>query len=92
MPALNSLLGIPYEVWIKGTVITGWDPEVWRHDAFGSVIRYSDYGDRNSKYGWEVDHIVAVALGGSDHISNKRPLHFRNNAGLGGILGGLLNK
>jgi hypothetical protein len=72
-------------------VIPGYDPVVWRRDALHRVIRYSDYGDRNSKFGWEIDHYpIPRALGGSEDISNLRPLHCTNNAGLGGILGGLL--
>jgi 5-methylcytosine-specific restriction endonuclease McrA len=79
-------------VWTKGQIIPGYDAAVWRHDAFGYVIRYSNYGNRNSDYGWEIDHIVATALGGSDDFSNLRPLHYTKNASLGGVLGGLLNR
>ena len=76
-------------VWIKGHVIPGYDPTVWRRDDFGHAIRFSDYGNRSSTYGWEIDHIVAIALGGSDGLSNLRPLHCTNNATLGGLLGGM---
>jgi hypothetical protein len=77
-------------VWWKGRVIPGFDAAVWRHDAFGHVIRFSDYGDRASQYGWEIDHVLPTALGGADTIDNLRPLHCTNNAGLGGILGALM--
>ncbi|HZH11777.1 MAG TPA: HNH endonuclease signature motif containing protein [Microvirga sp.] len=77
-------------IWGKGQAILGYDPSVWRRDAFGRTIRFSDYGDRDSRYGWEIDHIHPKALGGSDDLSNLRPLHCENNAGLGGILGSLL--
>lgn len=94
---LSALGGIPDEhrkvaVWTKGRVIPGFDSGVWRHDHFGRVIRFSDYGDRQSEYGWEIDHIHPSALGGADDISNLRPLHCINNAGLGGLLGGLLRR
>lgn len=74
-------------VWSKGRVIPGYDPAVWRHDAFGRVMRYADHGDRNSTHGWEIDHIHPRSLGGSDHIDNLRPLHCTNNIALGTILG-----
>ena len=74
-------------VWWKGTPIPGSDSKVWMQDAAGNAIRWSDYGDRNSAYGWEIDHIVATKSGGSDHISNLRPLHWKLNATLGGLLG-----
>ncbi|HEX4273315.1 MAG TPA: hypothetical protein VHZ32_18125 [Rhizomicrobium sp.] len=84
-------------VWSKGATIfqngVHHDPAIWRHDAHGNVIRYSDYGDRNSKYGWEFDHYpLPASLGGNDDLSNLRPLHYAANASHGGILGGLLNQ
>ena len=47
-------------VWIKGKIITGYDPAVWRRDDFGNNILFSAYGDRDSEYGWEIDHIIPV--------------------------------
>jgi HNH endonuclease len=78
-------------VWAKGTPMDGFDAAVWRYDAFGHAMRFSDYGNRNSDYGWEIDHIVATAVGGSDDISNLRPLHHRMNSSLGATLRGLLS-
>lgn len=63
-------------VWLKATPIQGNDPYIFRKDACGAWIKYSDYGDRFSKYGWEVDHI---SPGGPNILSNLRPLHWRNN-------------
>ena len=66
-------------VWDKGTVIPNYDPAIWRHDAYGNVISFAAHGDRTSDYGWEIDHILPVASGGSDDISNLRPLHWKAN-------------
>ena len=56
--------------------------------ANGRAIRFSDYGDRNSEFGWEFDHYpIPASLGGSDDIFNLRPLHCTTNASLGGLLG-----
>ena len=80
-------------VWAKGSVILDYDPTVWRHDAYGSVMRYSDYGNRNSDHGWEIDHYpVPNALGGAESLRNARPLNWHNNASSGGTLGGLLRR
>lgn len=78
-------------VWSKATPIPGRDPAVWRIDTYGLVLRFADYGDRDSAFGWEIDHATPRALGGSDEYSNLRPLHHRMNSKLGGMVGGLLS-
>lgn len=70
-------------VWAKGRVIPDYNADVWRWDSFGAVMKFSMYGNRNSDYGWEIDHIVRVADGGTDALSNLRPLNWRNNAARG---------
>jgi hypothetical protein len=78
-------------VWQKGSPIPGYDPALWRRDAYGSAIKFSEYGNRNSDFGWEIDHYpVPNALGGSDRLSNLRPLNWKNNASHGGRLGDVL--
>jgi hypothetical protein len=86
---LGSLTGeaLKRAVWEKGHVIPGYDLAIWRRDDHGHAIRYADHGDRASEYGWEIDHIHPIALGGSDDLSNLRPLHCATNALLGGLLG-----
>lgn len=70
-------------IWNKGSAIPGWDPAAWRHDFEGYVIRWSDYGDTSSEYGWQKDHIVPDALGGINAVINFRPRHWRRNQGAG---------
>ncbi len=65
-------------VWSKGH-IKGNDPLMWRADDCGAWIMRSHYGKRNSEYGWEIDHIKPVSEGGTDELSNLRPLHWENN-------------
>ena len=52
----------------------------FRKDQCGAWIQRNAYGNRNSQWGWEVDHIKPKANGGTDALSNLRPLHWRNNA------------
>ena len=75
-------------VWNKGHVIVTFDASTWRHDQYGNVMRYEDYGNRDSKYGWEIDHITPLSLGGSNDLANLRPLSWQVNAKLGGLLSG----
>lgn len=66
-------------VWAKGRVVFGADPNVLRKDVYGSVMLLEKYGDCSSKFGWEIDHITSLALGGSDTLENKQPLQWENN-------------
>lgn len=51
----------------------------WRTDICGSWICRSDYGRRDSEYGWEIDHIRPKSKDGSNLMRNLQPLHWRNN-------------
>ena len=64
-------------VWNKGKPIPGRDPDVMRQDQCSTPMKKDDYGNRDSDYGWEIDHINPK---GSDNISNLQPLNWKNNA------------
>lgn len=69
------------QVWQKAVFVSDNNESMgYRKDACGAWIKKSDYGNRNSQYGWEIDHIIASSNGGSDALNNLRPLHWRNNA------------
>lgn len=70
-------------VWAKGQVVAGYDPNQYRKDRCGAWMEWASYGETSSNYGWEVDHMRPLAVGGTDAIVNLQPLHWKNNRGKG---------
>jgi len=68
------------KVWEKGRIVSGNAPAVYRKDECGAWLGRNQYGNRDSRYGWEIDHIRPESEGGGDELSNLRPLQWENNA------------
>lgn len=64
------------QVWEKGKVVGNNDPDIWRKDECDAWIKRAEYGNRDSQYGWEIDHIDPD---GGDELANLRPLQWENN-------------
>lgn len=76
-----SLNGKPFDhetirsVWEKAKRQPGF--ETFSLDHRGTTINIFEYG-RRSAYGWVIQRIVPLTEGGTDHISNLRPLHWKH--------------
>ncbi|WP_449240988.1 HNH endonuclease signature motif containing protein [Desulfoscipio gibsoniae] len=69
-------------VWNKATIVSNHYCDL-RKDRCGAWIRFADYDNVNSDFGWEIDHKKPVVRGGTDDSDNLQPLHWRNNRGKG---------
>lgn len=68
---------------IRGKPLLISTPDKIRGDDCGALMVYSAYGDRSSSFGWEIDYIMPESKGGTDDLSNLRPLQWQNNASKG---------
>ena len=65
-------------MWNKARKAEGLDDSIFRLDACGALIMRDKFGKKNP-YGWVIDHILPLALGGDDREVNLRALHYQNN-------------
>lgn len=75
--------------WSETTIKKVWDKAIkstpenevkgFRKDKCYTWMLFEKHGDRNSEYGWEIDHIKPVAHGGTDDLFNLQPLQWENN-------------
>ena len=67
--------------WARTSPVSGqmnsWE---FRKDCLGNLVRYADFGNRHSPFGWELEHIVPSRLGGSTDPTNLQALHWKANA------------
>ena len=66
-------------IWEKGLEVEGIDGNFFRQDACGAWIARTKYGDTTNPFGWEIDHVYPVQLGGQDDEINLRPMNWQNN-------------
>lgn len=72
----NDLLKL---VWEKGIIIPNYPQDLWRLDYCGGIMNFTEHGNTDSKYGWEIDHINPIANGGNDNFQNLQPLNWEVN-------------
>jgi hypothetical protein len=79
--ALQTMLeDLKRAAWGKTSPVVG-QPNSWefRRDCLGHLIRYADFGNRHSPFGWELEVISALAAAGRGP-DNVQALHWKANA------------
>lgn len=66
-------------VWKKAKTAEGYNPDLVRLDSCGALILKSEYCNRESQFGWEIDHVFSKYRGGGDDLVNLRPMQWENN-------------
>lgn len=69
---------IVLKIWDKGRHVDGLSPEMFRMDSCGALMLFSKFGNHEDEYGWGIDHIYPIALGGDERLENLRPMQWRN--------------
>ena len=67
------------EVWSKGTLIQGQDPESIRMDIYGVWIKLKDYNNVDSTHGWTIYQAKPMGEEGFKNPENLIPIHTHNN-------------
>ncbi len=82
-PYSDASAALKKMVWEKGRRISqggkSYDANVWRWDKCGRVMKYSEHGNVDSEFGWEIHHIKPTSKGGTDDMPNLQPLQWENN-------------
>lgn len=74
----NFALEMVESIWKRDAEMEGLDSNLFRKDACGAVMARSQYGMRDSNFGWEIDHVYPIAMGGDDNIENLRAMQWEN--------------
>jgi hypothetical protein len=70
------------EVWNKGAKVDDYDAAKYRKDVAGAWMAKDKYGTETA-LGWEIDHVYPDSKGGTDNLTNLRPMQWENNRGKG---------
>lgn len=71
-------------IWYQTTKpLSSYSHSLYAIDKTGNEIHYIQYGNTDSEFGWEIDHIIPVVLGGKTVFSNLRAIHWRINRAKG---------
>ena len=73
---LTMLEDLKRAAWARTGPVSGQQLNSWefRKDCLGNLVRFADYGNRHSPFGWELDTITTHGPNDADNI---QALHWR---------------
>ena len=84
MTHMSMLEDLKRAAWGRTSPVQGqmnsWE---FRKDVLGNLIRYADFGNRHSPFGWELEYIVPQRMGGSTSTDNLQALQWKAAAARG---------
>ena len=78
---MTMLEDVKRAAWARTSPVGG-QSNAWefRKDCLGNLVRYADFSNRHSPFGWELDYIISRSLGGSTSPENLQARHWKANA------------
>jgi len=76
-------LGCAKAVWDNAPKIKGKDPEFYRKCHITGNALFRNCQGKAVEGGWDIDHCIPKALGGSDHIDNLKAVCYKKNREMG---------
>ena len=73
---MTMLEDLKRAAWAKTSPVSQANSWEIRRDCLGNLVRYNDYGNRHSPFGWELDYLNQ-AMGGSTDPENLQALHWK---------------
>ena len=77
---------VKLQVWNNAKSVDGFDNAKYRKDPCGAWMIYEEYGNQDSIYGWQIDHIYPKSLlqdkfkeSEIDNPANLRAMQWENN-------------
>ena len=85
----NTLMNLELKdiAWNAAIIVDEYSPDRIRKDACGAWIAYDDFNNKESMFGWEIDHVYPTSRLNMmgiprklwNHPLNIRAMHWKNN-------------
>ena len=78
MASVTALEDLKRSAWARTSPVAGqmnsWE---FRKDCLGNMVRYADFGNRHSPFGWELDYVGPRTPGATNNPDNLQALNWK---------------